>query len=228
MPTHLAKLSKDSTCSCTYFFGLWIIGIGGLMGFFLYHLQYTMFCSRSPYLSERRTSLINDDSNPTDPLCSHQTQNNIHYWTRILVLYSMSIPILALYVWHRSVRFWHFALVFCMLAYVLYYTSFVLYFETFVYDAFFTSLITFMAFSGVHGLVPDDCDDPLRALCEDMVRPLMLDEFFPNGNSMSARFYRWMKKIKVQSGIEEEKLFITFVFGIIANGFLAIAWLTRN
>ena len=52
--------------------------------------------------------------------------------------------------------------------------------------------------------------------------PDMLDECFPDGNSMLARFYRWVKKLQQQCDIEEEKLIVTIVIGLVMNGPLII------
>ena len=81
----------------------------------------------------------------------------------------MSIVVIAVYAWHRTVRLSHCVFAISILADVVYRSDFVLYQETLVFLIFFVSLRFFFLFSSVNCLMPHDCDDPLRTFCEEFV-----------------------------------------------------------
>lgn len=71
--------------------------------------------------------------------------------------------------------------------------------------------------------LPHDHSDPLSLLCETIAPPTRdLYEYLLNDHSKHARFYRWVKKMKKQWNIEEEKLVITVIAGAIVCLFITI------
>jgi len=73
------------------------------------------------------------------------------------------------------------------------------------------------AFAKLAVLMPHSNPDPLSILCGHDVPLKNRYEFLQNDNSKCARFYRWAKKMKIQWNIEEEKLIITIIVGVIAS-----------
>ena len=72
------------------------------------------------------------------------------------------------------------------------------------------------------GLMPHKSSDPLLALCEEFTSPIDSNAML-HGDSKCARFYQWVKNMKREWGIQEEKLIFTLIGGILING--VMTWL---
>lgn len=222
---HLIKLLKNNVFQYFSLLLSWMIGSICVFLWILYYSgQYGRYSFANVRLAELRTSLINGCSNLTNLPCSLQMQIDVYFFlTKFLIFYFIAILIVAVYAWHRTVRFSHCVLALSIVADVIYRTPLVFYFDNLVFSVCVLSLQFFFAFSTIHGIMRYDSDDPMYTLCEDLIRPCMLDECFPSGSSILARFYRWMKRMKHHLGIEEEKLLVTFVIGIVAHSFMIIS-----
>ena len=81
----------------------------------------------------------------------------------------------------------------------------------------------FLTFSCLEVSMPYKSSDPLLTLCKIIASPIDSNEIL-HGRSNCARFYQWVKKMKQEWHIQEEKLIFTLISGIVTN-VLTICWL---
>ena len=79
-----------------------------------------------------------------------------------------------------------------------------------------------MTFATLSVFIPHNLEDPLSVLCGYHVPMDYRYAFLQNDTSLCARFYRSAKKMKKQWNIEEEKLYVTTVVGIITSVIIII------
>lgn len=223
MPVHLSNLLRNIHSRWLYFIFLWVIGVFCEAIWLVYCVQYRRYSLTNVRLVKLRASLNNGCSNLTDLPCSLQMQIGIYlFLTKFLILYLPSISIVGMYVWHHTVRFSYCVFVVSILADVVHRTPLILYFDELPFVMFGAFGQYFLVLATLHSAMLCDSDDTLYTFCEICMRPSTLDGHFPNDNSTCARFYRWMKTMKEQLGVEEEKLLIMLVVGIVPGGCAAM------
>ncbi len=65
--------------------------------------------------------------------------------------------------------------------------------------------------------MPYNVDDPLRTFCGKIAFPNDPNRFSLDGQSRCTRFYHWVKAMKKQWNIKEDKLIITFIASVIVT-----------
>jgi len=127
-----------------------------------------------------------------------------------------------IYTWHRTVRLFSCCFALLFITVVIYGTDLILYNGHIVYVSPLLCGTLIPVFTILAAFMPHNNPDPLSILCGLDVPLKSRYEFLQNGNSKCASFYRWVKKIKIQWNIEEEKLIITTIFGLITSIFVII------
>lgn len=225
MPLRVAKLYKIFEFQCISLFLLWFIGsCCGTTWWFYYYCEYRKYCATTMSLVKVQASLINGCSNFTNLPCSLQMQIDVFFCKQIFdTLLSVDSYCCNLRMASHSSLL---ALCHCLLyssRCYLSYSSGTLFSKPYFSHYLYIHGTSFRIRSHTEYVICEDFDDLWYTLCENAVHPLMLDECFPDGNSRPARFYRLMKKIKQHTGIEEDKLLVTVVFGIVVNGFIVMS-----
>jgi hypothetical protein len=218
MDIRRAKLFLILLFQSGFFFILFIIG-NFCASLFVEHYrrEYASYSFTHTGLVELQTSLIDNCSNLTDLPCSLQMHINVYFLSvKCVLLYYLSIVIGMAYTWHRTVRFSHCVYAFFIIAVIIFRTGLVFYFDRIVEITFITCVSLVQMFSALQALMPYNAHDPLRELCQRITEPNNPNGFLLDGHSKRARFYRWAKKIKKQWNIEEEKLIVTAIAGIIS------------
>lgn len=154
---------------------------------------------------------------PDFPCSFRKNVNAYVFWTKFLVIYYSSIIIGTIYAWHRTVRLISCLLVLFIIAFVVIGTDLVLYCHRIVPTCYIVCGTLVFGFSGLAALMPHILQDPLSILCGHHIPLDRRCEYLQSGTSLNARFYRWMKRIKKQWNIQEEKLIISTAFGIITT-----------
>jgi hypothetical protein len=226
MDERRTKLFLILLFQCGFFFILSIIGNFYASSFVEhYRRQYASYSFKHARLVELQTSLIDNCSNLTDLPCSLQMHINVYFLSvKFVLLYYLSIVIGMTYTWHRTVRFSHCVVTFFIIADIIFRTDLVLYFDKIVEVTFVTCVTLLQLFSTLQALMPYNAHDPLRELCERITSPNNPNGFVldVDDHSKRARFYRWVKKIKKQWNIEEEKLIVTAIAGMIISFIIII------
>lgn len=209
---------------CLFIFLLAIGIITEAIWIFHYRLKYKYYSFTNLRLAALRSTSGNRCSELTNLPCSLQMQIDIYFfWSKCLLLYFMSIIICMIYTWHRTVRGSHCIGAISILGDITFHTDLVVYFDGIVVVAPLVYFISFLTFTLVHTLMPNESPDPLLSFCKQIASSVDSNEIL-HGRSQCARFYRWAKKMKQKWNIKQEKLVITLISGIVTN-VLMICWL---
>jgi hypothetical protein len=204
---------------------LLLMMIGTIYGFSYiqsYQLQYRSYSFTNARLITFKATLINGCSNLTDLPCSLQEYiNDYFFWIKFSFIYFSLIIIAMIYTWHRTVRLTFCAFALCTIKIIVFGTNFIL-----IFDKIFCVTVTLCVglistFFSVTAYMPPKFEDPLRVHCGPDVLSIDCYEFLQTDTSKRARFYRWVHKIKKQWNIDEEKLIITTIAGVV-NGIFCI------
>jgi hypothetical protein len=154
----------------------------------------------------------------TDVACALQTSYvNVYFFlVKCLLVYYLSIVIMMIYVWHRTVRS-SFCLSSIYIIILIIFSSDLILYDHICLLGLLVCFSLFVMFVLLEALMPHYVDDPLSLLCGYNVSSDDLYEFLENDTSKRARFYRWTNKIKQQWNIKEEKLIITAIVGGITS-----------
>ena len=219
MDLRLLKYILTTGCQFILFMFLWGISFVGAM-FYSRHAraQYPYYPSKFDRLINFQLSSLDNCTDLPDFSCSIRMDMCVYvFWTKFFVLYYWSIIIAMVYTWHRTIRFFSCFLVFFVLIVLIVGTDLILYFHRIVPIGNCVCLMLLMTFSSLEILMPHILEDPLSVLCGHH-KPLDdRYEYLQNDTSRPARFYRWAKEMKKRWNIEEEKLIITTVVGIIMS-----------
>ncbi len=219
MDIRLVKFCVIYVFQCVLFFVLFMIGLlCGTSYISSYSNRYKSYSFTYARLAEFKRTLANGCSNLTDLPCSLQMDINIYFfWTKFMLIYYSSIIIAMIYIWHRTVRLFSCFFALFVMTVIIFGTNRILLSEQIVYISSMVCGGLFSVFSSFAIYIPHILKDPLSVLCGYHVPLDDRYEFLQNGTSKHARFYQWVKKLKKQWNIEEEKLIITAIAGIITS-----------
>jgi hypothetical protein len=210
-------LSNIFACQLVFFMFLFFIGSAcELSVVFSYRSRYPSTYFTYADLAKIKKFSASNCYNVTDLPCSLQTSINFYFiLVKCLLVYYSSIIIGMIYVFHCTVRSSSCLLSLYIIIVIIFGTDFILFFDcifSFIGGLFMPLLIMFML---LEVFLPHNVDDPLGKICGFNVSEGSLYEFLENDTSKSARFYRWVQKMKKQWNIKEEKLILTAIAVVI-------------
>ncbi|CAF3393953.1 unnamed protein product [Rotaria sp. Silwood2] len=184
---------------------------------------YKFYCLTNARLITFKAISPEGCSNRTDLSCSLQMCINVHSFSiKLVEVYLSSILIAMIYTYHQTVRLWSCCFALFVIIITSFGTDFVLLSDKILSISFTLCIALNIILMFATACMPSIIQDPLSFLCGPDDLSIDRYEFLQHDTSIQVRFYRWIQKMKKQWNIEEEKLIVTTIVGIVTSSI----WIT--
>ncbi len=181
-----------------------------------YHVKYESYFFTHDRLIELQLLLTNGCYTFTDLPCSLQMKRNVYFLRiKFLLVYYSLIVISMIYTWHRTVSLLYCAIAMFIIIVISFGTNLILYSDNIVRISSLTCSGLVTLFVSLEGLMPYGVDDPLHVFRQRITYRNNRNNFSLDGQSRCTRFYHWVKAMKKQWNVKEDKLIITFIASVI-------------